>query len=236
MMHRSLLSANNTKLDKSNSAGAPFFTVGLSLAPHNASGRNVCPMATLGCMLSCLYFAGRGTMGNVQRGRIRRTREFFADRAQFLGTLASDITYFRDAAARIGKRLAVRLNVLSDIGWERVAPKLFTQFPDVQFYDYTKIPQRILRGGLPGNYHLTFSRSEGNEDDCQRILKSKRANVAVVFRTKDLPREFYGAPVISGDETDLRFLDPRGVVVGLYAKGRAKKDATGFVVDLKGVN
>ena len=43
-----------------------------------------------------------------------------------------------------------------------------------------------------------------------------------------------GFEVVNGDETDLRFLDKKGVVVGLIEKGRAKKDETGFVQE--GVN
>jgi hypothetical protein len=124
----------------------------------------------------------------------------------------------------------VRLNGTSDINWERYS--VIQAFNKVQFYDYTKNYFRMnlfLDGKLPSNYSLTFSRSETNENDCISILK-RGGNVAVVFRSKVLPTHWQGFPVINGDENDLRFLDPKGVVVGLTAKGKAKSDTSGFVV------
>jgi hypothetical protein len=100
-------------------------------------------------------------------------------------------------------------------------------FPHVQFYDYTKIPI-TRRRNRPANYHLTFSLSERNEADAKRALTAG-VNVAAVFPTRDFPPTYLGTPVIVGDESDLRFTDPRGVVVALYAKGSAKHDASGFV-------
>jgi hypothetical protein len=87
----------------------------------------------------------------------------------------------------------------------------------------------FLDGKLPSNYSLTFSRSETNESQCLDVL-ARGGNVAVVFRSKTLPTHWNGFPVINGDENDLRFLDPKGVVVGLTAKGKAKSDTSGFVV------
>jgi hypothetical protein len=98
-------------------------------------------------------------------------------------------------------------------------------FQSVQFYDYTKLPNRR---NVPSNYHLTFSRSESNELDALRILANGVMNVAVVFDT--LPTKWAGVKVIDGTETDLRFLDEQGVVVGLVAKGKAKKDNSGFTI------
>jgi hypothetical protein len=122
---------------------------------------------------------------------------------------------------------AFRLNGTSDIRWETVpvngATNLMSLFPNVQFYDYTKHENRR---NLPANYHLTVSRSETNEANVFALPY----NVAVVFNSKTLPAEYNGRPVVNGDDTDLRFLDPTGVVVGLTAKGKAKKDPTGFTV------
>jgi hypothetical protein len=133
---------------------------------------------------------------------------------------------------RNGFTPAVHLNVLSDLFWERIDPCLFGLFPTVQFYDYTKHARRRLdfcAGLLPPNYHLTFSRSECNQADCLRVLAAG-GNVAVVFDGKALPATWEGYPVLNGDETDLRFTDPPASVVGLYAKGTAKTDDSGFVV------
>jgi len=102
-------------------------------------------------------------------------------------------------------------------------------FPDVQFYDYTKIPARALkwaRGDMPANYHVTFSASESN-DDASRMVAMSGGNVAVVF--DQIPTSYYGRSVVDGDNSDLRFLDPVGVIVGLKAKGDAKRDDSGFV-------
>ena len=130
----------------------------------------------------------------------------------------------------------VRLNGTSDIRWEDVAhgrlPNVFAAFPEVPFYDYTKVPNRRRALEVP-NYHLTFSYSHRPEFagivDKARACYGDRVNFAAVF-ARALPATFLDRPVISGDETDLRFLDAPGVVVGLTAKGHAKRDASGFVV------
>jgi hypothetical protein len=44
-----------------------------------------------------------------------------------------------------------------------------------------------------------------------------------------MPETYMGRTVFNGEDSDLRFLDPKNVVVGLYAKGKAKKDTSGFV-------
>ena len=124
----------------------------------------------------------------------------------------------------------VRLNGTSDLPWERIAVNdngqtILALFPDVQFYDYTKVPNRR---NLPANYHLTFSLAESNLSDATSELANGRS-VAVVFRHKALPESYLGHKVVNGDETDLRFLDASAVIVGLYAKGRAKRDTSGFV-------
>ena len=123
----------------------------------------------------------------------------------------------------------VRLNVVSDVAWEREYPGLFADFPTVQFMDYTKDICRILDPDRPANYHLTFSRSEANEADCHRALAAGH-NVTVVFRKPPFPATFWGYPVIDGDRNDLRFLDPAPCIVALKAKGGARRDTTGFVL------
>jgi hypothetical protein len=231
---------SNAKLTKSDKAGKGYLTVGLSLAPADTSGYNVCPNASPGCKSECLYYAGMGVYQNVQNARIAKTLAFYRERETFLQMLHSEIAQAERRTAKQGKTLAVRLNVLSDIPWEAIAKDLLASFPNVVFYDYTKSYKRMVAYGLsrqhndstffPLNYHLTFSRSEINVQECNAILYRKYGNVAVVFDKKELPQSHWGWPVVNGDETDLRFLDPPGVVVGLYAKGRAKKDTTGFVV------
>ena len=106
---------------------------------------------------------------------------------------------------------------------------IFSAFPEVQFYDYTKILGRKV--SEISNYHLTFSAADGNDIDVTKAV-AQGYNVAVVFgikKTLPMPEDYVGMPVFNGDDSDLRFLDPKGVVVGLYAKGKAKKDTSGFV-------
>jgi len=223
---KELLSDKNAKLEKTNDAELPFLVTGLSLAPAHSSGYNVCRGASAGCIEGCLFTAGQGRFQNVKDARIAKTRLLFQNRELFKAMLYRDIERWQARARRMGVRLAIRLNVLSDLPWERIFPDMFVQFADVQFYDYTKVDGRVV----PANYDLTFSRSESNEETAQKELASGR-NVTVVFRSKTLPATWYGKPVISGDTHDLRFLDSKGAVVGLYAKGRARTDCSGFVVD-----
>lgn len=215
--------------------GRGYLTGILYLAPARVSGRQVCPMASDGCRAACLYTAGRGGFSNVQAARISKTDYFFDNRAGFLWNLAKDIRALVRKAERGGLIPVVRLNGTSDIMWERVFPAIFTEFPHVQFYDYTKIPGRTT----PANYHLTFSRSESNGAHCMAELE-RGTNLAVVFNVKrgrPLPNAYAGAMVVDGDLSDLRFLDPTfptGCIVGLRGKGDAKGDSSGFVVDAKG--
>jgi hypothetical protein len=203
------------------------------LAPHKLSGLgNVCPHASPGCATGCLNTAGRGAMPLSQAARIRKTRLFFTNREEYLRILDSDLDNLKLLAASRKLKPCARLNATSDIPWEKFG--VMDRHRDLQFYDYTKNPDRMrrfLNDELPVNYHLTFSRSETNEEICQGILDCG-GNVAVVF-AGDLPATWHGYPVISGDKHDLRFLDDESEVVGLKAKGRAKRDQTGFVVRLQ---
>lgn len=216
---------SNVKLSKSNKSGKGYLTLGLSLSPANESGFNTCARASEGCKKACIFTSGRGGLfPAVNRARVAKTLAFFGQRDAFFTMLRRDLERGRAQARRKGLTLAVRLNVFSDLPWERIAPWIFTEFRDVQFYDYTKVPGRVT----PRNYHLTFSRSEVNEQDALAEYARGR-NVAVVFDSKELPKRWNGKRVLNGDETDLRFLDRRGIV-GLYAKGDGRKDASGFVV------
>lgn len=220
----------NTKIAKGE--GGEYLTTIMHLSPHKASGvGNVCPMASAGCIAACLNTAGRGIYDNVQTARKNRTILFFQNRPKFLELLRVEMHAHKRKAIREGKLACFRLNGTSDIVWEKLAPELFTEFSDCQFYDYTKYPKRCLASyKLPANYHLTFSKSEENLADCKRVLRSGKCNVAVVFKGEP-PATYLGCPTYSMDENDLRFLDPPGGHIGaLKAKGKAKYDKTGFVV------
>lgn len=222
-----LLGTANAKTIKGEKKG--YLTAVMYLAPYNQSGYQVCPKASKGCAAACLYTAGRGRMDRVQQSRIRKTLMFFQEKERFMSQLERDIEALIRKADREDMTPCVRLNGTSDIPWERIKygndkKTIFEKFPAVQFYDYTK---RVKRDPPP-NYHLTFSLSEDNDDEAKEALK-RGMNVAVVFRSPDFPSEFWGHKVIDGDETDLRFIDPDGVIVGLKAKGDAKSDTSGFV-------
>lgn len=217
---------------KSDNAGLGYKTVIMYFAPQKESGLgNVCSSATAGCVGGCLFKAGRGRMSNVQKSRLNRTKLWFNDRVSFIDLLFKELGMFSDSL-KDGEKGAVRLNGTSDIMWERLVPSLFTTFPQFTFYDYTKHYRRMLRfcdGELPDNYHLTFSRSECNHTQCHIVL-IKGGNVAVVF-SKDIPKYYLGKLTYNMDKTDLRFLDPKNQVGYLKAKGPAKKDRSGFVVN-----
>jgi archaellum component FlaF (FlaF/FlaG flagellin family) len=228
---KSLLSIDtNAKTVKGQKKG--YKTGILYLAPASVSGVvNVCIFASAACKSACLYSAGRGAFTSVQQARINKTKLFVSDKHAFVETLKINVSKLVSNCLKSKATPTVRLNGTSDINWERYS--VIQSFPGVQFYDYTKNHFRMmlfLEGKLPSNYSLTFSRSEVNETDCLEVLKHG-GNVAVVFRSKTLPKTWNGFKVINGDENDLRFLDPKGVVVGLSAKGKARNDTSGFVVD-----
>jgi hypothetical protein len=233
-----LLSTANPKIQKGTKMGYLSFI--LHLAPSTLSGRNTCPRATRGCAAACLNTAGRGgmfrkgeTTNVIQRARIRKTQYFFEARDYFMQDLYEDIEKAIRFAARKGLTPVFRLNGTSDLSWEKYTihdKTIFELFPTVQFYDYTKILGRKV--AQYKNYHLTFSRADGNDADVAKAIE-QGYNIAAVF--DDMPETYMGLPVINADDTDLRFLDPKGCVAGLKAKGRAKKDLSGFVIRLKEV-
>ena len=219
---------NNAKTVKGQKKG--YKTAILYLAPSTQSGFQVCPMASEGCKKACLYTAGHGAFSNVQQGRINKTRWFMQDRQSFLTQLKKEISNHIKNCDKKGYIPCVRLNGTSDISWENY--DIIQAFPNVQFYDYTKIYKRALKyvnGQYPSNYHITYSLNEDNKKEAFEILKL-RGNISAVFR-KYLPKTYQGYTVINADDTDLRFTDDNNVIAGLVAKGQAKKDYSGFVLD-----
>lgn len=229
----------NYKTAKGQAKG--YMTGILYLAPADLSGYEVCPMRSAGCTAACLNTAGRGGMNSVQKSRLNKTLWYFDDREGFMAQLVKDIEGLVRKAEREGFTPCVRLNGTSDIPWERVKVgkyhlnmSIMELFPNVQFYDYTKITKRAIahaKGEMPANYHITFSLTECNDDDAASVI-SHGGNVAAVY--KEYPGSIAQigdvcAYTRNGDETDLRFLDPDGVIVYLYAKGKARKDTSGFV-------
>lgn len=233
---RDLLTAANAKLTKGQAQG--YLTAGIHLSPHKASGKNMCFHASPGCIRACLDKAGHGAFNNTQIARIARTRYFSTHTKQFMDKLVREVRAFTRKAAKHHLIPALRPNLTSDVHWAKVKTStgstLFTEFPDLQVYDYTKDPGRMtafLAGELPDNYHLTFSRSEQttNHRLCISFLESG-GNVAAVFAGKR-PASYWGFPVIDGDQDDLTFLRPKGVIFGLTPKGvEGKKDKSGFVI------
>ena len=222
-----LLSTANPKIQKGTKLGYLSFI--LHLAPATLSGKETCPKRTAGCTAACLNTAGRGgmfkrgeTTNMIQQARIRKTKQYFEDRVNFLAQLEKDIVLGIKQATKLGLKPVFRLNGTSDLSVEKWG--IIEKFPTVQFYDYTKVLGRKV-SHLP-NYHLTFSAADGNEADVARAIE-QGMNVAMVF--DKLPSEYMGKTVNDADEHDLRFLDPKGTIAGLKAKGRAKKDTTGFV-------
>ena len=237
-----LLSTGNPKILKGLSQG--YNTYILHLSPASVSGYNTCVKATEGCKAACLNMAGRGGMFKkgestnvIQEARKRKTRYLFENRQEFMVDLVKDIILAIKQSAKMNLIPVFRLNGTSDIVWEKQYftydgveyNNIFELFPQVQFYDYTKILGRKVKN--ISNYSLTFSAADGNDLDVIRAI-NEGYNIATVFgikKTEPMPETYNGLPVFNGDESDLRFLDPKGVVVGLYAKGKAKKDETGFV-------
>ena len=231
-----MFTAVNPKLKKGEQFG--FMSFGIHFAPSTISGYQVCASASKGCTSACLYTSGHGRFTRTQEARIAKTKRFFESREQFLIELVKEAKAAMRKADREGFKPAFRLNLTSDVRWESVPvivdgityPNIMTAFPSVQWYDYTK---HTNRKNIPANYHLTFSRSESNDEQVTAMF-DRGFNVAIVFDTKKgapLPTEYMGRTVIDGDEHDLRFLDPKGVWVGLRGKGEAKKGThNGFVV------
>jgi hypothetical protein len=237
-----LLSTGNPKILKGLAAG--YNTYILHLAPANLSGYETCAKRTTGCTAACLNTAGRGgmfkrgeTTNVIQKARIRKTKMFFEDRITFMNLLVKDIELAIKQSKRMNLVPVFRMNGTSDLAFEKYEvlrngqsyTNIFYAFPEVTFYDYTKILGRKIK--MIPNYSLTFSAADGNDADVYRAI-SEGYNVAAVFglkKTEPMPETYLGRTVFNGDDSDLRFLDPKNVIIGLYAKGKAKKDTSGFV-------
>jgi hypothetical protein len=237
-----LLSVGNPKVLKGIKQG--YNTYILHLAPANLSGYETCPKRTIGCTSACLNTAGRGGMfkkgentNAIQKARIRKAKMFFENRFEFMADLVKDIELAIKQSEKKGLIPVFRLNGTSDLSFEKyevirngkLYRNIFYAFSDNIFYDYTKVLGRKVAD--IANYSLTFSAADGNDTDVYKAI-NQGYNIAVVFgikKTLPMPDEYLGLPVFNGDESDLRFLDPKQVIIGLYAKGKAKKDETGFV-------
>ena len=234
---KSLLGFNtNAKTVKGEKIG--FYTGILYLAPSNLSGHQVCPMAKLAkCDIACLNTAGRGAFNSIQSARINKTKYFFTYRNEFMINLCKDIQKGIKKAKSLNQTLLIRLNGTSDIKFENIDftfndihyNNIMECFPNVQFYDYTKINNRH---NLPSNYDLTFSYSNAiTFHKYNEIAFKNKQRVAVVFRNeRDIPMTFKGLNVIGGDNSDVRHIEDKNTIVALYAKGKGKKDNSGFIV------
>lgn len=205
----------------------------LYLTPADGSGVNLCANAALaGCAIACLFTAGRGAMDCVAMARLRKTLFFLQYREEFMGMLHKEIAALQRRANKRDMLLRIRLNGTSDIRWELLG--VMQAYPETSFYDYTKLANRVV----PSNYDLTFSYS-GVAAFQRQVTRAISAGmrIAVVFRTRAMVeamiangQRFLDLELVDGDDDDNRPDNPHGVVVALYAKGKAKHDASGFVV------
>lgn len=241
-----LLTYDNPKTKKGEKEGIRTFIMYLSPHKENDYGANLCKGASKGCADACLFGSGMGGMiPNVVKARKARTHFFLEDQKGFMDQLVYEIEKARKQRERgtVGD-IAIRLNGTSDIPFEDIevqgANNIFELFPDVQFYDYTKLFSR-LKKTVPQNYYLTFSRNEVNDKRCTQAL-ALGFNVAIVF--DQLPENYFGYEVIDGDKSDLRFMEEGGKVIGLKYKPLTGKGAkaknlraktSGFVVKRKDV-
>jgi hypothetical protein len=217
-----LLTDNNAKTKKGEKKGWYTYILYMSPEKDNDLGVNMCPQASKGCAAACLFNAGRGSMSNVIKGRRNKTHYLKLNKELFMNQLDKEISKLKKKHEKRGEKMCVRLNGTTDVMFEKIninGKNIFELHPDVVFYDYTKITKRMFKE-LPSNYYLTFSRSEENQKDVEKVLNNG-GNVSVVFDT--LPETYLGYPVINGDETDLRFTDAENVVVGLTFKKNTGK-------------
>lgn len=222
----------NAKTSKSDSSFEDTLTLIMYLSPHTLGGRgNVCSFATQGCKDVCLYTAGRGSFSTVQKARQRRTQLFFDDIGTFKEFLFSDLSLFLSYCNDNNLKPFARLNGTSDLDFQKIKIKdnltIFELFPTVTFYDYTKDFKRLPKFD---NYSLTYSYHENLTLTQIKTKLSQGINVAVVFE-KQLPSFWNSIEVIDGDKSDLRPFDKKQCLVGLVAKGLARKIKTDFVVN-----
>lgn len=235
--YRPILGESSTKTIKGEKIG--YLTGIVYLVPD----AKLCPLAAAaGCLGPCLATAGRGAFNSVQAARKAKTQFFYQNQLAFLLSLAADVWTLSRRAKKLGFTPLVRPNGTSDIPYENLIvwenKNIFQLFPDVQFYDYTKHPSRNLDGKTSGNYDLTYSFSSITPKpiSIKGLTNPHNSRTAVVFaKQADIPSTFRGWSVIDGDDTDVRHIEPKRVVVALYAKGKAKRDTSGFT-QIKGVH
>lgn len=255
-----LLGTENAKTSKGLKKGITTYIMYLAPAKQNNFDVDLCTHASNGCRAACLFQSGSARFTGVQLGRINKTNYFIADPKSFMKQLVKEIQsavnlhnnmqdnvqYKANGDVKRFREFVIRLNGSSDVKFEEIILEnglnIFETFPNIQFYDYTKDDKRMF-AEMPKNYHLTFSRAESNHKASLKVL-ANGGNVAVVFgvnKSESFPSTFMGYKVISGDETDLRYLDPKNVIVGLtYKKVSTKggkeindnKFDSGFVIDV----
>ena len=212
-MRTKLLSYKNAKASKSVKYG--YLNFMLYLAPHTLSGYNVCAGSSPECRIDCLFGSGFGKFPNVKKSRINKTKRYFVDREQFIADLRQDILRAIAIARSDDLIPAIRLDGTSDLF---LAKHFVDLYNAAVFYDYTKVYNRFSKIVDLKNYNLTYSYSGRNKSDCLKALASGK-NVAVAFKNC-LPKKLWNYQVVDGDVHDLRFLDPKGVIVGLTPKGQ----------------
>ena len=224
--------STNSKTAKNN---IETYILYLSPEKQNSKGVNLCPKASKGCAAACLYTAGRGKFTNVKASRINKSEYYISDKKTFINQLSREIVKIAAKAIKQNKKIAIRLNGTSDQDFISIIKKYNNldllnddQFKNLVFYDYTAILGKIKKY-INTSYSLTLSRKEDNESDIIQALKLG-GNVAAVFRD-ELPTTYKGYTVVNGDESDLVMIEAKNCILGLKAKGDAKKDKSGFVID-----
>jgi len=207
----------------------------LYLAPYNQNSKkiNICPKASKGCAAACLFTAGRGAFSNVIKARQNKTEYYLQDKKAFIKQLSSELIKIDKKASKNKNQTLIRLNGTSDLDFIFLLKKYanfdISNYNNLHFYDYTKILGKVKKYSNNKNYTLTFSRAEDNEQDIFKAVKYG-ANVSAVFNG-NLPKTYKGIPVIDGDKTDNEMLKYKGFILGLKAKGKAKTDKSGFVIN-----
>lgn len=222
-----ILTYNNAKTVKGESLGfGSFLFMG---APHTESGYNACASSTAGCREACIFYAGRGAFDTVKQARIRKTILYFTKRREFLELVNKDIK----SAIRWSKKNDLtpcfRLDGTTDLG---IARYFVNEYPDNQFYDYTKVITRLNKASKSVNWHTTFSLSEKTTVKQMKVLLASPSNIAVPFRNvPEAGRRVLGRRIENGDENDLRFLDGHKKIITLKVKGRGRKSTNEFIVN-----
>jgi len=246
---------SNFKISKSEKfMGGKYSTVVLHLAPASISGYNMCPGSSKGCRDACLNQAGQGGMtqgeigekrledSSIHQARVGKTTLLKEYTDIFFMKLKTELNNFVSRCGVKESKPCVRLNGTSDVNWmfikdPETKKTILELYPEIQFYDYTKVFNRLKQSEKFSNYHLTFSLSENNHKQGMKALEMG-FNLTAVFDSKlDIPETFLGYPVFTADDTDLRFLDnelykqDKAMVLYLKEKGyMGKRDKSGFIV------